>query len=186
MAHAYECRIATPGDARRRTSETAGIRRASRRVGMRRARVRTPRASVSSTREIRSWPLRGRPAHPDFHLLSPATSQGQQVRRTMNWYFVGGSFRQRRDSTAAAVVERAETRGEWGPRVFAWRKVAQVTQLRELAGRRGWLWTAREWAGRWWICRGERGPVAWGCRSNLGRAEADSRGQVYSGQRSAT
>lgn len=34
-----------------------------------------------------------------------------------------------------AVVERAKRREEWDPRVFAWRKVVQVTQWRELAGR---------------------------------------------------
>ena len=40
----------------------------------------------------------------------------------MNWFFVGVDFGQSRDFTAIAVVERAETTGEWDAGRYAWRK----------------------------------------------------------------
>jgi hypothetical protein len=49
----------------------------------------------------------------------------------MNRYFVGVDFGQSRDFTAIAVLERAETTGEWDPAMFAWRKVVSL-QLRYL------------------------------------------------------
>jgi hypothetical protein len=49
----------------------------------------------------------------------------------MTKFFVGVDFGQSRDYTAVAVVERAETRGEWDPIVYAWRKVVSL-QLRHL------------------------------------------------------
>jgi hypothetical protein len=76
-ARTHACRVATLGDARRKTSETAGVRQASRRVGMRRARVRTRRASVSSTRGDSFTVSEGAPASPrNFHLLSRAKGPG--------------------------------------------------------------------------------------------------------------
>ena len=49
----------------------------------------------------------------------------------MDWYFVGVDFGQSRDFTAIAVVERAETTGEWDAVMFAWKKVVSL-QLRYL------------------------------------------------------
>jgi hypothetical protein len=79
----HACRVATLGDARRKTSETAGVRQASRRVGMRRARVRTPRASVSSTRGDSFTVSERAPASPwNFHLLSRAAGPGPTGSKT--------------------------------------------------------------------------------------------------------
>src|SRR5664279_2892580 len=49
----------------------------------------------------------------------------------MDWYFVGVDFGQSRDFTAIAVVERAETTGDWDAVRYAWRKVVTL-QLRYL------------------------------------------------------
>jgi hypothetical protein len=49
----------------------------------------------------------------------------------MDWYFVGVDFGQSRDFTAIAVLERAETTGEWDAARYAWRKVVRL-QLRYL------------------------------------------------------
>lgn len=40
----------------------------------------------------------------------------------MNWFFVGVDFGQSRDFTAIAVIERAETTGEWDAGKYAWRR----------------------------------------------------------------
>ena len=49
----------------------------------------------------------------------------------MNWFFVGVDFGQSVDFTAIAVMERAETTGDWDPAMFAHRKVVSL-QLRYL------------------------------------------------------
>ena len=49
----------------------------------------------------------------------------------MDWYFVGVDFGQSKDPTAIAVLERAETKGEWDAAMFAWKKVVSL-QLRYL------------------------------------------------------
>jgi hypothetical protein len=49
----------------------------------------------------------------------------------MDRYFVGVDFGQSKDPTAIAVLERAETTGEWDAVQFAWRKVVSL-QLRYL------------------------------------------------------
>jgi len=49
----------------------------------------------------------------------------------MDRFFVGVDLGQSRDFTAIAVVERAETTGEWDAAKFAWRKVVKL-QLRYL------------------------------------------------------
>ena len=49
----------------------------------------------------------------------------------MDWYFVGVDFGQSRDFTVIAVVERAETTGDWDAVKFALKKVVSL-QLRYL------------------------------------------------------
>ena len=49
----------------------------------------------------------------------------------MDWYFVGVDFGQSRDFTAIAGVERAETKGDWDPVMFAWKKAVSL-QVRYL------------------------------------------------------
>jgi hypothetical protein len=49
----------------------------------------------------------------------------------MDLYFVGVDFGQSRDFTAIAVVERAETTGDWDPVAYAWKKVVGL-QVRYL------------------------------------------------------
>ena len=44
----------------------------------------------------------------------------------MDRFFVGVDLGQSRDFTAIAVVERAETTGEWDAAKFAWRKVVKL------------------------------------------------------------
>ena len=49
----------------------------------------------------------------------------------MDLYYVGVDFGQSKDFTAIAVLERAETTGEWDAVMFAWKKVVSL-QLRYL------------------------------------------------------
>jgi hypothetical protein len=67
-----------------------------------------------------------RQAETRLHKVEPYGKGGE-----MDWYFVGVDFGQSRDPTAIAVLERAETKGEWDAVMFAWRKVVSL-QLRYL------------------------------------------------------